>query len=149
MEDISTMTDFRKESGERGQQVAGGPRFAILPFQGYICRMKALQAFMAVWILVLSLLPCFDKADHAHEHGCHDLAKESQTAVVQTHQTEHGADFELCSPFCHCSCCHTSVTFFHLEVMQSQTAPCIAVFASLEDQMQPQHRGSIWQPPKA
>lgn len=70
--------------------------------------MRFLASILALLILALSCMPCADI----------DAMSTNQTAVV--HEVTHGGDQnsehkDLCSPFCHCSCC-TSFSIVNVPV---------------------------------
>ncbi|MEX0812811.1 MAG: DUF6660 family protein [Chitinophagales bacterium] len=67
--------------------------------------LKVLSAILSIYFLALSVVPCADGVDCAevqvyqemlaeHDHSGHD----------------HPAGEDLCTPFCACQCCHTSIT---------------------------------------
>lgn len=62
-------------------------------------------ALFSLFLLTLTLVPCTDAVEGAHEH------------TAQTHQHAHSApihehegEADDCSPLCQCQCCHVNVT---------------------------------------
>ncbi len=66
--------------------------------------MRLLASILAVLILVLSCLPCADMHDVSMlDHNLGLNYTESAKPNSDLHQDKQERD--LCSPFCHCSCC--------------------------------------------
>lgn len=107
--------------------------------------MRYFARFMAMWMLVLALTPCADGETSEHAHGRH---LHGVDAIGAIHHTEHGAMEEHCSPLCHCSCCHTSVVFFHLDLGTTAQEEPQSILVAVEDQFLSAYTPSIWQPPK-
>jgi len=63
--------------------------------------MRILAIVMAIWISVMSVMPCADAADNCAEetHLVAQAADEHDTGDTHT---------DLCSPFCVCHCCHSN-----------------------------------------
>ena len=80
---------------------------------------------------------------------CGDLACEQQLQQTEQHDHDHGEDTEdLCSPFCHCQCCHVNVVlsqpFFSFENADPYT-----VYSSLYSDLVPDSPFiSMFRPPK-
>ncbi|WP_346770863.1 DUF6660 family protein [Flavobacterium filum] len=105
--------------------------------------MKLFAFFMAIYILVLSAVPCSDV-----HNDCND--KKTKTELTQNHDHQQDQD-DNCTPFCTCTCCSASViavdfvpfqiknpTVFHIsEKVSLRNFTFISNFF-----------GSIWQPPK-
>ena len=108
--------------------------------------MRLLQGFMSVLIFVLAMLPCTDSEDHTHGHG--KVCAAAESVDTATH-SEHGDHVELCSPFCHCSCCHTHLVFLQLEITPPAIATPVAAYGSREDQWSSHVPNALWQPPNA
>ena len=83
--------------------------------------MRFTAFVFSIYIFALALMPCSDNADHSHNG-------DNQIAITQTHSdtAEHHAD--MCSPFCLCQCCQTSVVELSLPFIP--TAP--AMFESAQ-----------------
>lgn len=107
--------------------------------------MRYISRFMALWMLVLALTPCADGETSDHAHGSHAHGVDAIRAV---HHTEHGAVDEHCSPLCHCSCCHTSVVFFHLDLGTPNAEEPQSILVAVEHQFLSAYSHNIWQPPK-
>lgn len=99
---------------------------------------------MAFYILVLSVLPCSD---------AHNSCNENKIELTKGVEHNHGQDHDdVCSPFCICACCGTTITF---QVISSP----IPIVAKIDFKV-PQkiairdfsiiscYTGKIWQPPK-
>ncbi len=76
--------------------------------------MRVTAFILAILVLIISCMPCSDMHDIA-------MAKRAYHSVVSkngSHQQDNGRnDLDLCSPFCHCSCCGG------FSVMQAVTIP--------------------------
>ncbi len=60
--------------------------------------MKFLTALLAIYFLSLNLYPCGD---------AHTYSDDNEIENSFNHNTEHDDScLDLCSPFCHCHCCH-------------------------------------------
>jgi hypothetical protein len=100
--------------------------------------MRFLSFICVLIVLVLNCLPCAD----AHE------TEETQTTVSTAGQHNSPAHTDDCTPFCHCSCCASTVV---VKLTASPAAPFkISVFA-----YNPHFEGEsmdislpIFQPPK-
>lgn len=101
---------------------------------------------MGLLIFVLSLLPCTDHEDHTHGH---DSACSATAGIEQAHHSEHGDQLELCSPFCHCNCCHTHLVFPQLDITPLSLEVAVAHYGSAQDQWSSHVPNALWQPPNA
>jgi hypothetical protein len=102
--------------------------------------MKFLTIILSFYLLLLTAIPCIDTSvDNTL----------NKTELSQENQDNHQHnDSDLCSPFCACNCCATSVIFQQYLVQ-------INYFSYIEKQYFPVSSGffsvrlaSIWQPPK-
>jgi len=102
--------------------------------------MKIIAIILSFYVLVLTAKPCIDDQK--------DMAKQ-KTEFSQTNpDTHHHNSKDICSPFCTCNCCATSVIFQEFRVQlncfsfpEKQYSPiCATVFSD--------PLASIWQPPK-
>jgi len=59
--------------------------------------MKFLAIILSFYFLALQVVPCNDDGT---------IADDSRTISVVDFDGDHDQDCELCSPFCHCHCCH-------------------------------------------
>lgn len=68
--------------------------------------MKLVALLLATYILALNLSPCEDGS--FNDDSCN-------SEQVQGIDTDHNhGDFDLCSPFCTCHCCHVHATYSNL-----------------------------------
>ncbi len=104
--------------------------------------MRFTAFVFSVYIFALALMPCGDSADHSHE-------SENQIAITQTHNdpAEHQAD--MCSPFCLCQCCQTSVVKLSLAFIPNLSAEFISVKSNYTRNFQSGFPAGILQPPRA
>ena len=61
---------------------------------------KILAGLLAFYMLALIFMPCNDTCDSKVHHGI---------TTIQSAQEHHEAENDICSPFCTCNCCATSV----------------------------------------
>lgn len=98
---------------------------------------------MAIYILVLSAVPCSD----AH-NDCNDSKVKTELTKDHDHQEDHD---DNCSPFCTCACCSVSAITMDFSPYQVKTN---FVFASVQkvsirnSSFVSNFFGNIWQPPK-
>ncbi|WP_363322671.1 DUF6660 family protein [uncultured Tenacibaculum sp.] len=59
--------------------------------------MKFFAIILSFYFLALQVVPCNDDAN---------IVDDSQTISVVDFDGDHDQDCEMCSPFCHCHCCH-------------------------------------------
>jgi hypothetical protein len=110
--------------------------------------MKFFSLILSVYIFCLAIMPCNDM---------HLLLEESKQAIAHhdDHTThDHDQDTEKhCSPFCTCTCCHTSVNF----EFGSKNVLVSTKFVQVSrvdntflyyDSPSSTYRNTIWQPPK-
>lgn len=108
--------------------------------------MKWFTFIYALYVLALSVAPCADAYEHRRCSG-HPVAEQ------EAHHHDHDEDTtDSCTPFCMCSCCHTSMTAFTLP---GSVLPAIA-YQEPRDEVSTYrftfssaYYGNIWQPPKA
>jgi hypothetical protein len=97
---------------------------------------------MAIYILVLSAVPCSD----AH-NSCNKTVETEQNTE---HSHEHDSD-DNCSPFCICNCCGSHIAvieipFYSLNVHYSYSL--VEKVALRNDSFIATFFNNIWQPPK-
>ncbi|WP_428047030.1 DUF6660 family protein [Croceivirga thetidis] len=74
--------------------------------------MKFLAVILSFYILALNFLPCADN-DPINDSDC------TEVHLDFDHGQDH-EDCELCSPFCHCNCCHSNaVDFERISVLKT------------------------------
>ncbi|SFR33962.1 hypothetical protein SAMN04490243_0758 [Robiginitalea myxolifaciens] len=66
--------------------------------------MKFLAVILSFYFLALNFLPCSDDAPVNNFEN-------TEVHVDFDHRQDHG-NCELCSPFCHCHCCHSHTVDF-------------------------------------
>lgn len=105
--------------------------------------MKVFAFFMAIYILVLSAVPCSDV-----HNECND--KNSKTGLTQNHDHQQDKD-DNCSPFCICTCCSASVVFLDFALFQIKIPNEFSITEKLTIRnfsFVSNYFGNIWQPPK-
>jgi hypothetical protein len=108
----------------------------------YICNVSRYISFLlASYILVVVCMPCND------DEVCIDEAKNPIASVVEEH--EHSpSEVDLCSPFCICNCCHSTISqpkyfSFGFHPMENTDFNATIKPHSIQSISY-----SIWQPPK-
>lgn len=110
--------------------------------------MRIHVLLLALYILLLSCLPCGDMKD------CSEVATgrtESHATAAQdvTNHMHHDKDVEQCSPFCSCICCGQisnwrSNTIIMQPVMRVTPSKILLAAQFLQSE----YTSAIWQPPK-
>ncbi len=106
--------------------------------------MRFLAFLFAMYVLALSAMPCNDL------HDGRSLTK--NTTEVITGLPHDGDHLDLCSPFCICSCCNTSIVFnFNIPSIK---IPDILIENNkksgiLSSSFISSFYGKIWQPPQS
>jgi hypothetical protein len=97
---------------------------------------------MAIYILVLSIVPCSD---------AHNLCnKKAKTELSNEHSHEHDED-DACSPFCTCNCCGTNITLIDIpfySITNHHSYSLAEKVALRNDSFVATFFNNIWQPPK-
>ncbi|MCK9203811.1 MAG: hypothetical protein M0P58_05155 [Bacteroidales bacterium] len=102
---------------------------------------RILAILLALYILVLTFIPCVDETLHC----CEITHLALTTTTNDTHSDQH----DTCSPFCTCSCCSLAMEI---------TLPMVMIFVNSDPlrlevwDIIPLHSSlisSIWEPPKA
>ncbi|RQO30144.1 hypothetical protein DBR32_11195 [Taibaiella sp. KBW10] len=109
--------------------------------------MKYSTFFFALYLLVLSLVPCSDMYNECNRK----VETKAAISIAETH--DHNNDQEdICSPFCVCSCCSIGIVSHHFTPPVIRIthpffapAPKISVRNSF---FISNFYGNIWQPPK-
>jgi len=101
--------------------------------------IKSFASILAVYVLILTILPCIDIHSDKHIGETEYLQK----AAADTHEP-----VDLCSPFCTCNCCATpAISSYHycdlskLSISEQDYSEYKPVYISIL-------YSSIWQPPK-
>lgn len=69
--------------------------------------MKHLTVLSALFLLLLSCLPCADSRAAS-------AARDTQGVAVGFDHESHSEEADLCPPFCQCNCCGGFALFFQL-----------------------------------
>jgi len=103
--------------------------------------LKNLIVILAVYMLLLSLLPCGDSAE------CQD-EKHAVTFIENTH-SDHDNHPENCPPFCSCTCCgqFLSTLTVHSFLVKTVALP-VTNKISYQDLYSDLILTAIWQPPQ-
>ncbi|WP_373422834.1 DUF6660 family protein [Halomarinibacterium sedimenti] len=100
--------------------------------------MKFLSFILSIYFLALNFSPCEDLSV---------VSDELKTEISQNTNDGH-LDFDLCSPFCQCHCCHIHVTHFKVvEYNLSSSLISTKVFHYFEG-MESNFSSSLFQPPQ-
>jgi hypothetical protein len=65
--------------------------------------MKYLAFILSIYFLALNFSPCEDNS----------AANDEVKIEISQHSDDGHIDFDLCSPFCQCHCCHIHATYFN------------------------------------
>ncbi len=112
----------------------------------YLGTVKIVAIGMAIWVLLLTLLPCNDVDDHSH--GAAQPAIEV-VQISEAHPASHDPDQEHCTPFCHCQCCRSTVTVDHTPIVLQPSLPLEVTYPYIIDQVTASHSSTVWHPPLA
>lgn len=114
--------------------------------KSYLCvRMRIIAFILAMTVMVLSLMPCADLDEMR-------LAEQHRQEVAHQAPCRHDADplRDLCSPFCHCTCC-AAITVPH-SVVKLPTPihpqPETLVFTGYTQDRLLSVSLPVWQPPQ-
>ena len=105
--------------------------------------MKVFTFLMAIYILVLSLVPCGDM-----HNDCNDTT--TKTELSQNHDHQQDKD-DNCSPLCTCSCCSASIVALDFKQVQLKKPAEFSITQKLSIRnfsFVSNFYGNIWQPPK-
>ena len=105
--------------------------------------MKVFALFMAIYILVLSAVPCSDVHNDFND-------KNTKTELTQTHDHQQDKD-DNCTPFCTCTCCSASVIAVDFTPFQIKKPAEFSITKKITIRnfsFISNFFGSIWQPPK-
>lgn len=72
--------------------------------------MKFIALILSIYILALNFTPCEDS--EAINNNDTSTVVEMSQSLTHNHSD---SDFDSCSPFCQCYCCHIQVTYFNLD----------------------------------
>ncbi|MAP53899.1 MAG: hypothetical protein CL605_03260 [Altibacter sp.] len=100
--------------------------------------MKVVAFILSIYFLALNFSPCEDNSV---------VTDELKTEISQSTSDGH-LDFDLCSPFCQCHCCHIHATNFNQsDFMAASTDISTEVFFHA-DGLEKDFNNSILQPPR-
>ena len=102
--------------------------------------MKFITLILSIYFLTLNTVPCSD-IDKSID--------DSQVVSVVDYNGEHDEDCELCSPFCHCHCCHVHTINFGLVAFQPLQPAIPQEFFVHFDDLGKDIPHSLFQPPQA
>lgn len=103
--------------------------------------MKIIGIILSFLVLILSIMPCSDKAaPQAGQQVRYELTGQS------THHSLPAQDD--CSPFCHCACCALSAVVAPVAILDIRPALPGKVFHSVYCSSIRALPRAIWQPPQ-
>jgi hypothetical protein len=105
--------------------------------------MKAIVFFMAIYILVLSAVPCNDMHNKCN-------SKNVKSVLTQNHNHQQDKD-DSCTPFCTCSCCSASVVALNFTPFRIKKPAVFSITQKIiirNFSFVSNYFGTIWQPPK-
>lgn len=79
----------------------------VVKISSYLCNLKLITVILSIYFLALNTVPCNDSGD---------VKEDSKTVSVIDYNGDQ--DCELCSPFCHCHCCHVFTIDFGLAAFE-------------------------------
>lgn len=103
--------------------------------------MRALAIFCVIVVMVLNMVPCAD----AHDHVDAPPVAVSFSSAEKSHEAPLE---DACTPFCHCSCCASSIV---LKLVVGLTPPFSIHQTSIATHFEGRSIAvslSVWQPPK-
>jgi len=98
-----------------------------------------IAGLLAVYMLALLSMPCNDNWN-SQQH-------ETPT-TFEAAQDHHQEENDLCSPFCFCACCATSITIVAFPNLSIVPQLSIEKFSVFTPSFVSEVNASIWQPPK-
>ena len=105
--------------------------------------VKFFWSIFAIYILLISILPCGDSHD---EH-----VDKYKTELSANDHSKHNHETESCSPFCHCACCGQTLTFPPgIPLIPKGERPLAFIKANsiFEQRFNATYFANIWQPPQ-
>ncbi len=117
-------------------------------FFQYICCMKLINTILALYVLVLSCIPCSDETEQILPAYSSSYIHTSNTHSGHNH---HNESCDLCSPFCICACCG-GFGFEPKQIILKELLladfPSDRNYYTFYDSFSSNFYGNIWQPPK-
>ncbi|MGH1384007.1 DUF6660 family protein [Kordia sp.] len=103
-------------------------------------QMKFLAAILSIYIFTLNFLPCGDSSNADNE---------IKIEISHDVNDDHGhQDSDLCSPFCHCNCCHINVMQFKIVDFTLATIDISTKIFHYSDGLIKNFNPTILQPPQ-
>ncbi len=102
--------------------------------------MKFLAFILSVYILALNFAPCEDTVA---------IDNDIKIVIVQNIYMDFDhSDYDLCSPFCQCHCCHIHATSFYLDDSSQESHEISTKIYLHFDDLGKDISNSILQPPR-
>ncbi|MDF9795294.1 hypothetical protein OKW21_000557 [Catalinimonas alkaloidigena] len=103
--------------------------------------MRLLATILSFYVLLLAFMPCAD------EFSIEDIRE--QTCQIQDDcGSDEAAHQKSCTPFCHCHCCHSHVTFLEMDWHSQPFSPYSEKHTLYTRQKECIFPFSIFQPPR-
>ncbi|MBI5538644.1 MAG: hypothetical protein HY951_01185 [Bacteroidia bacterium] len=102
-------------------------------------KLKFLTIILSIYIVGLTLIPCVDN------HRSNDI---QLTHLCKQTNDSHSSDVDLCSPFCTCSCCGSSISFVYQIFFKPISVKPSALEYFFRVPFLSEFSLSFWQPPK-
>jgi len=100
---------------------------------------KIIAGLLAIYMLALVFMPCKDSCDSEQHHAI---------TTIQSAQEHHEAENDICSPFCTCNCCSTSVVVSSAVAITTFFPPADKDFPVYNAPFFSSITADHWQPPK-
>ncbi len=106
----------------------------------YIRAVKFVAVILSIYILVLNITPCDDEPTSLNA---------GTTEISYQLQDDHSHnEADLCSPFCHCSCCQVVTMELKSSVFEPLQLPFSKENFFLPERQTTNFLGAILQPPR-
>jgi hypothetical protein len=104
--------------------------------------MKWPLLFFALYILILSCIPCFCNVMEGA------VRSEQQAISPSHHHNDH--EEENCNPFCACSCCPGATFYYqrYFSMAKPELQSIVTSFAITDQSFTSYNSHTIWQPPR-
>lgn len=103
--------------------------------------MRILSVICAIIVLALNMVPCAD----AHEH----LVDQDVSISAASTNVEHNIPVDdACTPFCHCTCCASTIVAKISTALQTPFIIKSKVKTDYFEENSIEVSLSVWQPPK-
>lgn len=105
--------------------------------------MKFFTIIFSIYLVAISFLPCGDAYN-----DCNNSKPQTETTQDHSHKNDHN---DICSPFCTCACCSTTVNFAFQPLKIKEAKLIFAEtqkFPIWDFNFVSNFYGNIWQPPK-